>query len=101
MLWLDGITSWSDGTIDSMDMSLSKLPQLVMDREALLNVTCRDFLVASVSAVWLRLHTPNAWGLGSISGQETRSHMPELKDPSCHTKMEDSKTKTQHDQENT
>ena len=28
---------------------------------------------------WLRLCTPNARGLGSIPGQGTRSHMPQLK----------------------
>ena len=33
---------------------------------------------------WLRLHAPNATGLGSIPGQETRLHMPQLKDPTCH-----------------
>ena len=26
---------------------------------------------------WLRLHTPNAGGSGSIPGQGTRSHMPQ------------------------
>ena len=30
-----------------------------------------DFLVVQ----WLRLHAPNAEGLGSIPGQETRFHM--------------------------
>ena len=28
---------------------------------------------------WLRLHAPNARGLGSIPGQGTRSHMPQLR----------------------
>ena len=28
---------------------------------------------------WLRLHTPNAGGVGSISGQGTRAHMPQLR----------------------
>ena len=28
---------------------------------------------------WLRLHAPNAGGLGSIPGQGTRSHMPQVR----------------------
>ena len=28
---------------------------------------------------WLRLHAPNAGGLGSVPGQGTRSHVPELR----------------------
>ncbi|TEA39747.1 hypothetical protein DBR06_SOUSAS31510017, partial [Sousa chinensis] len=49
-------------------------------------------------AQWLRLHAPNAGGPGSIPGQGTRSHMPQLrvripqqrsphastKEPACH-----------------
>ena len=34
---------------------------------------------ASLGVQWLRLHTPNAGGLGSIPGQGTRSHMPQLR----------------------
>ena len=29
--------------------------------------------------LWLRLHAPNAGGLGLIPGQGTRSHMPQLR----------------------
>ena len=35
----------------------------------------------SLVVQWLRLHTPNAGGLGSIPGQGTGSHMPQLKIP--------------------
>ena len=28
---------------------------------------------------WLRLHAPNAGGLGSVPGEGTRSHMPQLR----------------------
>ena len=32
---------------------------------------------------WLRIYTPNAEGLGSPSGQRSRSHMSQLKIPTC------------------
>ena len=37
----------------------------------------------SLVVLWLRLHASNAGGLGSIPGQGTRSHIPQLKDPAC------------------
>ena len=40
---------------------------------------------------WLRLLAPSAGGPGSIPGQGTRSHMPQLKIPHA-------ATKTQHNQ---
>ena len=46
---------------------------------------------SSLVVQWLRLHAPNAGGLGSISGQGTRTHVPEVKtlhaatkNPTCH-----------------
>ena len=33
----------------------------------------------SLEVQWLRLHTSNAGGPGSIPGQGTRSHMPQLR----------------------
>ena len=41
----------------------------------------------SVVVQWLRLCAPNARGLGSIPGQGTRFHMPQLK--SLHAATED------------
>ena len=37
----------------------------------------------SLVVQWLRLHAPNAGDPGLIPGQGTRSHMPQLKDPTC------------------
>ena len=37
----------------------------------------------SLGVQWLRLHTPNAGGLGLIPGEGTRFHMPQLKDHEC------------------
>ena len=39
----------------------------------------RDFPVVQ----WLRLYAPKAGAWGSIPGQGTRSHIPQLKDPVC------------------
>ena len=40
-----------------------------------------SWLGTSLVVQWLRLSTPNARGLGSIPGQGTRSHVPQLKNP--------------------
>ena len=40
----------------------------------------------SLVVQWLRLHVPNAGALGSIPGQGTRSHMPQLMIPHAATK---------------
>ena len=40
----------------------------------------------SLVVQWLRLHMLNARSLGSIPGQETRPHMPQLKIPHIATK---------------
>ena len=61
-------------------------------------MTCAvTFLVVQ----WLRLRAFNEKGLGSISGQGTRSHMPklrvrmsQLKNLNAATKVEDPATKT-------
>ena len=38
----------------------------------------------SLVVQWLGLHAPNAGGPGSIPGQKTRSHRPQLKDSAHH-----------------
>ena len=43
---------------------------------------------SSLVVQWLRLHVPNSGGPGSIPGQESRSHMPQLKTPHAAMKTE-------------
>ena len=42
---------------------------------------------ASLIIQWLRLPAPSAGGLGSVPGQGTRSHMPQLKTPQRRSKI--------------
>ena len=55
---------------------------LTFKKKILLKVISGTSLVVQ----WLRLHAPNAGAQGSIPGQGTRSHMPQLKIPCAATK---------------
>ena len=46
-------------------------------------------LGTSIVVLWLRLQAPSAGGLGSIPGQGTGSHMPQLKILHAETKIKD------------
>ena len=47
-----------------------------------------EFWGTSLVVQWLRLHTPNAWGLILIPGWGTRSHMPQRKMPHAAVKTQ-------------
>ena len=49
---------------------------------------------ASLVVQWLRLRAPNAGGPGSIPGQGTRSHVPQLSVPVQQLKIPHAATKT-------
>ena len=50
-------------------------------------------------AQWLRLHSPNAGGLGSVLGQGSRSYMPQLRFITPQLKTPCAATKTQPSEE--
>ncbi|TEA25426.1 hypothetical protein DBR06_SOUSAS11710014, partial [Sousa chinensis] len=50
----------------------------------------------SLVVQWLRLHAPKAGGQGSIPGQGTRSHMPQLRVHTSQLKILHAATKIPH-----
>ena len=52
----------------------------------------------SLVVPWLRFHAPNAEGPGSIPGQGTRSHMPQIRVFLLYLKIPNVATKTQYSQ---
>ena len=49
----------------------------------------KNFLGTSLVVQWLRFHAPSAGSPGSIPGQGTGSHMPQLKIPHVPMKIKD------------
>ena len=88
-------TDWFDllavqGTLKSL-LQYHSLKTSVLQCSAFLEYTEIHSDRTSLVVQWQGLCTPNAGGLGSISGQGTRSHMLQLKiphivakDPTCH-----------------
>ena len=60
----------------------------------------KGLLGTSLVIQWLRLHTPNAGDPGSIPGQETGSHMLQLRVHMPQVKTPCDTTKPQHSQIN-
>ena len=48
-------------------------------------LACEKYVRTFLVVQWLKLCTPKAGVLGSTDGQGTRSHMPQLKEPTCCT----------------
>ena len=69
-------------------MHLNKGPVLIQEELGIYNRGCKEIIQLGTSLVvqWLRLHIPNAGGVGLIPGQGTKSHMSQLKNPSATTK---------------
>ena len=75
------------------------LKTLVLENVKVILIFKKSFGISLV-VHWLRLCTPNAGDLGSIPGQGTRSHMPQLKILRPVTKIPCAAAKTQHSQRN-
>ena len=54
----------------------------------------------SLVVQWLRIHNPNAGGLGSIPGQGIKAHIPRLKRSNQQLKILCASTETWHSQIN-
>ena len=61
-------------------------------------MTIKNISGTSLVVYWLRLRAPQAGGLGSIPGQGTRSHIPQLRNPHTQLKILHAATKTQQSQ---
>ena len=51
----------------------------------------KKIIGASLVVLWLRFHAPNAGGSGSIPGQGTRSHAPEVRPERLHSQNANNK----------